>query len=54
MNFRRNNEQLRLLIDSGYMDSPENLGIVLDKMSDTQRIEHYDGEKSEENSKMLG
>lgn len=40
MNFKRNNEQLRLLIDSGYIDNPDNLGVILDKMNLTPRLEH--------------
>jgi hypothetical protein len=40
MNFRRNNEQLRLLIDSGYIDNPQNLGIIIDKMNQTPRLEN--------------
>lgn len=38
MNFKRNNDQLRLLIDSGYIDNPQNLGIILDKMNRTPKL----------------
>lgn len=33
MNFKRNNEQLRLLIDSGYIDNPKNLNKIIGKMN---------------------
>ena len=38
MNFKRNNEQLRLLIDSGYIDNPQNLNLILDKVNATPRL----------------
>ena len=33
MNYKRNNSELQLLIESGFMDEPENLKALIDRMN---------------------
>lgn len=33
MNYKRNNEELQLLLDSGFMEDPHNLKMIIDKIN---------------------
>ena len=33
MNYKRNNQELQLLIESGLMDDPENIKLLIDKLN---------------------
>lgn len=39
MNFKRNNEELQLLLDSGMMDNPENIKNVIGKLAQNEDVE---------------
>jgi uncharacterized protein YhaN len=39
MNYKRNNEELQLLIDSGFMDHPDNIRAVIDRLEGVEQIE---------------
>jgi hypothetical protein len=36
MNYKRNNDELQLLIESGFMDEPDNLKLIIEKMNHNQ------------------
>lgn len=33
MNYKRNNEELQLLIESGFIDDPDNIKLIINKIN---------------------
>lgn len=42
MNYKRNNEELQLLLDSGFMEEPNNLKMIIDKINHQETAEQTD------------
>jgi hypothetical protein len=39
MNYKRNNEELQLLLDSGFMEEPSNIKMIIDKLNPSEGVE---------------
>jgi hypothetical protein len=48
MNYKRNNEELQLLIDSGFMDHPDNIRAVIDRLAQPEGVEQIEDRMEEE------
>lgn len=42
MNYKRNNEELQLLLDSGFMEDPNNLKMIIDKINHREAADQTD------------
>jgi hypothetical protein len=47
MNYKRHNEELQLLIESGFIDDPDNIKIIIDKLNDKKTVKQIEGKAEE-------
>ncbi len=52
MNYKRNNQELQLLLDSGLMDNPDNIRNVIKKLAQNESVQKIEQRMEEEITQM--